>query len=53
MHLKVDRPLIDEVEEFRREQRDIPSRAEAMRFLVRSGLKREARRKTSNEPVTA
>jgi metal-responsive CopG/Arc/MetJ family transcriptional regulator len=53
IHIKVDRPLVDQVDDFRREQHEIPSRAEAMRHLMRSGLKREARRKANNEPVTA
>jgi metal-responsive CopG/Arc/MetJ family transcriptional regulator len=38
IHMKVDKPLLDAVDNYRREQTDIPSRAEAIRQLMRWAL---------------
>jgi DNA-binding protein Fis len=38
IHMKVDKPLLDAVDDYRREQPEIPSRAEAMRQLMRRAL---------------
>ncbi len=44
IHMKIDRPLLNAVDDYRREQAAIPSRAEAMRQLMRRAL--DARRKS-------
>ena len=38
IHMKVDKPLLDAVDDYRREQPEIPSRAEAIRQLMRGAL---------------
>jgi metal-responsive CopG/Arc/MetJ family transcriptional regulator len=38
IHMKVDKPLLDAVDDYRREQPEIPSRAEAIRQLMRRAL---------------
>jgi hypothetical protein len=38
IHMKIDRPLLKAVDDYRREQATIPSRAEAMRELMRRAL---------------
>jgi metal-responsive CopG/Arc/MetJ family transcriptional regulator len=38
IHMKIEKPLLDAVDEYRREQQDIPSRAEAIRQLLRRAL---------------
>jgi len=49
IHMKVDKPLLDAVDDYRREQMDIPSRAEAIRQLMRRALNSRAKCK----PLTA
>jgi|KBSMisStandDraft_5_1062788.scaffolds.fasta_scaffold2892694_1 metal-responsive CopG/Arc/MetJ family transcriptional regulator len=38
IHMKFDKPLLDAVDDYRREQSQIPSRAEAIRQLMRRAL---------------
>jgi metal-responsive CopG/Arc/MetJ family transcriptional regulator len=38
IHMKVEKPLLDAVDDYRREQPEIPSRAEAIRQLMRRAL---------------
>ena len=39
--MRVDQPFLDQLDEWRRKQSDIPSRAEAIRRLVALALKSE------------
>jgi len=45
IHMKVDKPLLDAVDDYRREQPEIPSRAEAIRQLMRRALNARGRSK--------
>ena len=38
IHMKIEKPLLDAVDDYRRAQPEIPSRAEAIRQLMRRAL---------------
>jgi hypothetical protein len=46
---RFDGPDVEQIDRWRREQREIPSRADALRTLVRRGLESERRTATAEE----